>query len=85
MRGIDQKKLMDYINAVSFAVDETKLFLDTHPDDKEALEYFNNYNKARNQALREYAALVGPLTISTATHDRCWESAKQPWPWEMEG
>lgn len=85
MRGIDQKKLMDYINAVSFAVDEAKLFLDTHPDDKEALEYFNNYNKARNQALREYAAHFGPLTISTATNDRCWEWAKQPWPWEMEG
>lgn len=85
MANYDKQKLRHYIDAVSFAVDEAKLFLDTHPDDKEALEYFDNYNKARNRALSEYAIYFSPLTISTVSEDRCWQWAKDPWPWEMEG
>ena len=84
MADYDRKKLMHYIDAVSFAVDDSKLFLDTHPEDKEALEYFDNYNNAINRALNQYAAYFGPLTISTASCDRSWQWAKEPWPWEME-
>ena len=32
-----RKDLLDHINAVSFAVDDVKLFLDTHPCDEDAL------------------------------------------------
>ena len=32
-----RKDLLQWINAVSFAVVEAQLFLDTHPDDQEAL------------------------------------------------
>ena len=28
-----KKELLDYINVVSFAVDDVKLYLDTHPTD----------------------------------------------------
>ena len=30
-------ELLNHINAVSFAVDEVKLYLDTHPQDPDAL------------------------------------------------
>ena len=45
-----RKELLDWINVVSFAVDDVKLFLDTHPCDKEALEYFEEFKKQRVQA-----------------------------------
>ena len=38
-----RQELMNRINAASFAVDDVKLFLDTHPCDKEAMEYFEKY------------------------------------------
>ena len=85
MAGYDKNKLRHYIDVVSFAVDEAKLFLDTHPDDKDALTYFNDYNKARNQAVAEYSTCFGPLVISEASCDREFKWATQPWPWEMEG
>ena len=85
MANYDKSKLRHYIDVVSFAVDDTKLFLDTHPDDKEALEYFQQYNKARNQAVAEYSAYFGPLVIGEADCDREFKWATQPWPWEMEG
>ena len=35
-------ELLNHINAVSFAVDEVKLYLDTHPQDPDALAYSKN-------------------------------------------
>ena len=61
-----KKELLEWINIVSFAVDDVKLFLDTHPNCPEALEFFDEFKKQRVQALKEYAKYYGPLTVDTA-------------------
>lgn len=79
-------ELLEWINIVSFAVDEAKLFLDTHPCDQEALEYFEEFKKQRIQALQEYARYFGPLTLDSA--DSCsdyWKWIQEPWPWQEGG
>lgn len=79
--------LMNRINQASFAVDEVRLYLDTHPCDSEALAYFHEMIRKRNQALKEYAAAYGPLTVDTAESscaDR-WNWANEPWPWQEGG
>ena len=38
---MNRRELLNYINEISFAVDDTKLFLDTHPWDQNALLFFN--------------------------------------------
>lgn len=81
-----QNQLLDYINMVSFAVVEVTLYLDTHPCDQEALEYFRHYSKLRNKAMKEYADAYGPLTVDTNSNNSdTWEWVKNPWPWEMGG
>ena len=62
-----KKELLEWINIVSFAVDDVKLFLDTHQNCTEALEFFDEFKKQRVQALKEYAKYYGPLTLDTAT------------------
>ena len=47
-----KKELLEWINIVSFAVDDVKLFLDTHPNCTEALEFFDEFKKQRVQALK---------------------------------
>lgn len=82
-----RKDLLQWINIVSFAVNDVSLFLNTHPDDENALAYFHEYNKLRNQALREYAKYYGPLTIDT-TRESCndkWNWIHEPWPWQEGG
>lgn len=82
-----RKDLLCLINRVSFAVDDVKLFLDTHPCDANALSYFHEYSKLRNQALKEYAKYYGPLTIDT-TMTSCtdrWNWINEPWPWQEGG
>ena len=49
-----RNELLEWINVVSFAVDDVKLFLDTHPCNMEALEYFEEFKKQRVQALKEH-------------------------------
>ena len=79
-----REQLMNTINEVSFAVDDIKLYLDTHPDDEKALDFFKEKSMIRNEALKAYAAQYGPLTIDTGddTCSRQWDWVMQPWPWE---
>lgn len=84
MMQMEQKNLRFYIDAVSFAALDASLYLDSHPDDPEALEYFHHFNRTRQQALKEYSMRFGPLTLDTAQSSDRWKWALQPWPWEME-
>ena len=82
----EQKNLKYYIDLVSFAALDCAMFLDTHPSDHEALEYFEYYKNARIQALKEYGSRFSPLTLDTVPKDtNFWIWANEPWPWEMEG
>ena len=74
-----RKDLLMQIGHASFAVDDVKLYLDTHPRDQEALDFFYEYNKKRNQLLKEYAKYYGPLTLDTAnTPMDCWKWINEP-------
>ena len=48
-------QLLDYITQVSFAVDEVVLYLDTHPYDPAALDYYHQAVRARENAMKAYA------------------------------
>lgn len=89
MRKIDtkQQEMLNYINAISFAVDDTLLFLDTHPNDSQALVYFDECSKMRNEALSDYAKAYGPLLIDDVSMSDTdyWNWINQPWPWEIGG
>lgn len=83
----NRRELMHQINAVSFMVDDIKLYLDTHPDDMDALESFREYSQMRNHSLREYAKMYGPLTVDCVV-DSCvdsWNWICEPWPWQEGG
>ena len=86
-RQMNRRQLLNHINQVSFAVDEVSLYLNTHPCDTEALEYFRKMSRQRNEALKEYSTAYGPLTIDTAD-DSCterWNWINEPWPWQEGG
>lgn len=75
-------QLLHWINMVSFAVVDITEYLDTHPDDKDAIDYFNHYMDLRRNALHVYAERFGPLTIDSANPDCNWNWADVPLPWE---
>lgn len=79
----EQERMLCDIGMVDFAVVELTLYLDTHPQDKTAMEYFNHYNRIKNQLTKDYAVKFGPLNLSVAdTYSKEWKWALQPMPWE---
>lgn len=58
-KRLSRQELLQWINAVSFAVNDVTLFLDTHPDDAEALEYFEEFRTQRTRALRNIPEIMG--------------------------
>ena len=78
-----QEQLLKWITLTKFACVDANLYLDTHPCDREALAYFQEYNRLYQEAMDEYAKSYGPLTISNARHcDTYWDWVNQPWPWQ---
>jgi spore coat protein JB len=82
-----RREMLQKINEVSFAVVELNLFLDTHPEDSNALEYFNECSRHRQKLLREYARMYGPLIVDDANENpgSYWNWIQMPWPWQEGG
>ena len=83
-RMCDRARALYRVQASSFAVDETQLFLDTHPSCQEAFEALRRQICAEQEATRDYERKYGPLTLDSAAQFSCYKWIEQPWPWEVE-
>lgn len=71
------------INLLDFALTELTLFLDTHPDNQEAMRFFNYYNKLKQDKMTEYSSTYGPISRNQAkANGNYFLWTVQPWPWE---
>lgn len=84
MRNGDYERLRMIIDTASFAVDDIKLYLDTHPTDRRALEYYEHYRNIRLSAIDDYTMRFGPLTADQVMASDRWTWIEKPWPWEGE-
>ena len=66
---------------MAFAIQELALYLDTHRDDREALEIYRAYQKAYQDAAMEYSRCCGPLTHKHPVEGP-YKWLDDPWPWE---
>ncbi len=81
----EKEALMRRISANSFAAYETALFLDTHPNNAEALAAMRKYGEASRALKAEYEAKFGMLTVfSPMTNSDTWSWVDSPWPWEKQ-
>lgn len=71
------------LQALGFAIQELALYLDTHRDDKDALELYRSYQQIYQKGRAEYENMHGPLnhgSLSAAGH---YDWLDDPWPWEL--
>ncbi len=68
-----------------FAMQETALFLDTHPECKEALEAFYTMQDAYADLAVAFIERFGPLEAGDDGNDKKWAWVNTPWPWQLEG
>lgn len=74
-----KETLLKRVSILQFKVAELRLFLDTHPDNREATEMYNRYLAELKTAKAEYEESYGPLTLNGENSD---EWLKNPWPWD---
>lgn len=77
-----REQMLKDIGIVDFTVVELSLYLDTHPRDRKAMEYFNHYSRIKNQLVREFSKTYYPLTLSYADSNTDWRWGAAPLPWE---
>ena len=79
----DLEKLLKKVQMYAFAVTDASMFLDTHPDCGQALQYYNKYKKLYDEAKKQFEAAYGPLTINSDQNNDRWAWVDDPFPWEL--
>ncbi len=79
-----RQTLMKKVQMYEFALVEANLFLDTHPQDKDALQYYNKYAKLLQEAKAAYEKQFGSLTPMAADGATRWSWVDDPWPWDLQ-
>ena len=83
---IDEKKdMLRRLTVLDFVAVDLQLFLNTHPDEAEALTAYNQ-TVTESAALRqEYERLYGPLVSYRSPElSNNWRWSDNPWPWQTE-
>ena len=79
---MSQSQMMEWIMCLGFCADDMKLYLATHRDDMEALEYYNQCKEVLKGARKNYEEMYGPLTLECVGKVDEWNWNSTPMPWE---
>lgn len=70
------------LQVMDFMIQELALYLDTHPDDSEALELYRAYQRMYKKGCEEFSQKNGPLSHNQAVESKKYSWLNDPWPWE---
>ena len=70
------------LQTLGFAVQELALYLDTHREDREALELYRGYQKMYDHCREEYRKKYGPMNHMHPSDSEGYDWLEDPWPWE---
>lgn len=72
------------LQSIDFVLVELTLYLDTHPDDQQALAQFQQFQKRKQVLTQQFEALFGPLKeYGNSPAGTQWTWAQAPWPWQV--
>lgn len=77
-------QLLQEVQTVDFVLVELNLYLDTHPEDKQALAQFEQFQQRKQLVSQEFESQFGPLRgfgNSSMGSKWCWSDG--PWPWQV--
>lgn len=70
------------LQVLGFALHEMALYLDTHRDDKEALELYRAYQDIYHKGMMEYEEKHGAMAHGMPSKRDTYAWLDDPWPWE---
>ena len=75
-----EEKMLHDIGIADFVLTDLMLYLDTHPTDRNAMEYFNHYARIKTQMEREFSREYYPLRKDWQKVTRSGAGATLPYP-----
>jgi spore coat protein JB len=81
----NKNSVIKAVYELGFVMTEVLLYLDTHPNDSEAIEYYAEMRQRYNEAVEAYESVIGPLSFNRTGADNYFDWAATPLPWEKEG
>lgn len=81
----DRDSLLKKLSILDFIAVDLQLFLDTHPDDKEAIAKYNNIIDEADSVRYEFERMYGPLcSFRSMSSETDFKWIDCPWPWQCD-
>lgn len=76
--------LLKQLQTIDFVLVELNLYLDTHPQDQDAINQFNHYVQQSMSLKQKFQATFGPLyQFGNSYSPYPWVWKEAPWPWQV--
>ena len=76
----EKEEMLFNIGEYAFMMHDMNLYLDTHPNNQEALSKFNEYRNKTNELITMYERKYGPLMVSDNDFNKSFTWVNK-WPW----
>ncbi len=70
------------LQVLAFAIQELALYLDTHREDAEALELYQQYQEMYHKGMMQFNKDGRPMNHGNPTTGKTYHWLDDPWPWE---
>jgi spore coat protein JB len=75
---------MSELQAIDFVLVELTLYLDTHPDDTQAIAQFAQFQRRKTALMAQFESAFGPIRgFGNSPVGSQWTWAEGPWPWQV--
>ena len=81
---MNREELLRQLTMQDFMALDMHLYLNTHPQNNEALSLYNMYAHKADQLRRQFESTYGPLTAFRTPAAPGWEWSNTPWPWQTD-
>ena len=83
---MDREKLLKALMELDFIAVDLGLYLNTHPNDQEAMQTYNQVITAADAVRMKYEEAYGPMCSfrSYAADTQDWQWRNKPWPWQKD-
>ena len=79
----EKDKLMNELQALQFSLVDLWLYLDSHPENAQAIKTCRELSKRRDEVVKEYEQSFGALTPGACPNADYWDWVATPFPWEQ--
>jgi len=82
----NRDELLKQLTILDFMLVDLALFLNTHPQEREAIEEYNAVACEADRVRADFERLFGPLCSYRSKNPApVWTWMDDPWPWSKEG